>query len=242
MDLRQLGLPAELLHGDRRQTRRFLLHEEREELPGKRLLRRGHRGFSDVVSAIGLNPSEYDGWIVNTSYNGIGTAKVSGYELEVQQNLGKLPAIGAWGRPFNVFANYTHKTRRQAATNRLSARPAADQTAAAGVNATFGSFTALLKGTWSDVQLDPSGSQQTITYNGTPYLLATYIPATFKLDTNFNWQFSRHYGLFFSARNALNRSNRKYRYDLQGMYPAYARWDDIRQFGVQMTFGLRGTF
>jgi len=202
----------------------------------------GTEGFSDVVSAIGLNPSEYDGWIVNTSYNGIGTAKVSGYELEVQQNLGKLPAIGAWGRPFNVFANYTHKTRRQAATNRLSARPAADQTAAAGVNATFGSFTALLKGTWSDVQLDPSGSQQTITYNGTPYLLATYIPATFKLDTNFNWQFSRHYGLFFSARNALNRSNRKYRYDLQGMYPAYARWDDIRQFGVQMTFGLRGTF
>ena len=24
--------------------------------------------------------------------------------------------------------------------------------------------------------------------------------------------------------------------------PAYARWDDIRRFGVQMTFGLRGTF
>ena len=100
----------------------------------------------------------------------------------------------------------------------------------------------LLKGTWSDVQLDPSGSQQTISYAGTPYLLATYLPATFKLDTNLSWQFSRHYGVFFSARNALNRSNRKYRYDLQGMYPAYARWDDIRRFGVQMTFGLRGTF
>ena len=202
----------------------------------------GTEGFSEVVSAIGLNPTEYDGWIVNTAYNGIGTARVSGYELEVRQNLGQLPVVGAWGRHFNVFANFTDKKRRQTATNRLTARPAADRTAAAGVNANFASFSVLLKGTWSDVQLDPSGSQQTISYAGTPYLLATYLPATFKLDTNLSWQFSRHYGVFFSARNALNRSNRKYRYDLQGMYPAYARWDDIRRFGVQMTFGLRGTF
>jgi hypothetical protein len=62
------------------------------------------------------------------------------------------------------------------------------------------------------------------------------------LDATFNWQFSRRYGFFASGRDVLNNGSRSERFDPTGLYPAYAHWDDQRQFGVQVTFGIKGSF
>ena len=51
---------------------------------------------------LGLDP-RYVGWRVSTTLNG-GNARVYGAEFNVRHSLG---ALGAWGRPFSVFANGT---------------------------------------------------------------------------------------------------------------------------------------
>jgi len=196
--------------------------------------------FATVLDSLGLDASEYDGWNLNTAINGIGTGKVNGYEMEVFQDFRFIRSLGEWGKRINVFATYSKSKRSETNTTRISARPAASSLATGGINFSTNRVSLNVKATWRDLTFTQSAGN--FTYNGTVYQLGTYDPSVTKVDVNFNWQFSRRYGFFASARDVLNQGNRKERFDLGGIYPAYAHWDDIREFGVQVTLGIKGTF
>jgi len=196
--------------------------------------------FATVLDSLGLEPSEYDGWNVTTAVNGIGTGKVSGYELEVFQDFRFIRSFGEWGKRINVFATYSKSKRSETNTTRISARPAASSLATGGLNVSVNRVSFNLKATWRDLTL--IRGEGSFPFNGQLYQLGTYEPSITKVDANFNWQFSRKYGFFMSGRDILNQGSRRERFDLGGIYPAYAHWDDIREFGVQVTFGIKGTF
>ncbi|MBL9206264.1 MAG: carboxypeptidase regulatory-like domain-containing protein [Opitutaceae bacterium] len=196
--------------------------------------------FALVLDSLGLDPTEYEGWNVTTAVNGIGTGKVNGYELEVFQDFRFLRQLGEWGKRINVFATYSHSKRSETNTTRISARPAASSLATAGVTVSPNRLSFNIKATWRDLTLTQSNGN--VVYNGVTYQLGTFDPSVTKVDANFNWQFSKKYGFFVSGRDILNQGSRKERMDMGGIYPAYAQWDDIKEFGVQITFGIKGSF
>jgi iron complex outermembrane recepter protein len=195
--------------------------------------------FAEILNSLGLSPVDYQDWTLTTSENGIGTGKEYGYEADIAQDLRFIPFLGTWGKRFNVFTTYSEKRRSQANTTRMTAVPAASRTASAGLQFATGRVSLLLKGTWTDLKLN---STTNVTYNSVVYALGNYTPSLTKLDATFNWQFSRRYGFFASGRDVLNNGSRSERFDPTGLYPAYAHWDDQRQFGVQVTFGIKGSF
>lgn len=196
--------------------------------------------FDSVMESLGLDPADYPNWQLSSSVNGVGTGKVSGYELELSQDLRFIPQLGDWGKRVSTFATYSHTQRSENNTTRISARPAASQLATAGINVSLSRFTFNLKGTWRDLTF--TGGNGNFTVNGTTVQLGTYDPSSTKVDASINWQFSQKYGFFVSGRNIFADGLRKDRMDLAGIYPAYAQWDDLREFGVQITFGIKGTF
>jgi outer membrane receptor protein involved in Fe transport len=195
--------------------------------------------FSEILTSIGLNAADYQDWTLTTSENGIGTGKESGYELDVSQDFRALRFLGDWGRRINTFATFSNKRRGQTNTTRLTAIPSANRTASAGLQFAYQRISLLLKGTWTDLKYN---STTNVAYNGVTYALGNYTPSLTKLDANLSWMLSKKYSLFASGRDILNNGSKATRFDPTGLYPAYARWDDLRQFGVQVTFGVRGTF
>jgi outer membrane receptor protein involved in Fe transport len=196
--------------------------------------------FAEVLDALGLVASEYRDWNLTTSINGTGTAKTSGWEFDASQDLRALRFLGDWGRRFQTFVTYSKKRRSENSTTRLTARPAADALASGGIQFATNRFSAMLKATWTDLKFESNAAN--VVYNGVTYPLGTYAPAVTKVDANVNFQLNRRYSLFVSGRDILNRGNRKERFDLAGLYPAYAHWDDLRRFGVQITAGIKGSF
>jgi iron complex outermembrane receptor protein len=196
--------------------------------------------FNEVLPSLGLDPADYDNWQLTTAENGVGTGKVQGYEVEAYQDLRFLPFLGEWGRRVNLFATYSHSHRSETNTTRISARPAATQLATGGINLSVKRVTLNVKATWRDVTLTQGNGNFVI--NGTTVQLGTYDPSVTKVDASLDWQFAKNYGAFISGRNIFATGLRKERMDQAGIYPAYAQWDDLREFGVEVTFGIRGSF
>jgi TonB-dependent receptor len=200
----------------------------------------GSQEFNDILDSIGLDPADYRDWRLVTSVNGTGTGKVSGFELEAFQDLRILRFLGDWGRKIDVFATYSRSHRSENNTTRISARPAASQLATAGLNFATNRFSVNLKGTWRDRTFKSAAGNFTI--NGATVQLGNFEPSTTKVDASLNWQFSKKYSFYVSGRNVLESGLRVDREDPLGIYPAYAHWSDQREFGVQVTMGIRGSF
>jgi iron complex outermembrane receptor protein len=196
--------------------------------------------FATVLDSIGLNAADFQDWNLTTSEPGNGTGKASGYEFDMSQDLRFLPFIGnTWGREINFFGTFSNKRRAQTNTTRLTAKPSANRLATAGLQFAHKGVSLLLKATWSDIKFISSTN---VAYNGVTYPVGTYTPSITKVDASFNWQFSKKYGFFASGRDILNNGNKQVRFDPANITPAYARWDDFREFGVQVNFGIKGTF
>ncbi|BET67158.1 hypothetical protein ASA1KI_20760 [Opitutales bacterium ASA1] len=193
--------------------------------------------FDAMMASLGLNPADYADWRITTSQNGIGTGKVSGYEVEAAQDL---RVFGDWGRRVNFFGSYSKNNRKETNTTRISARPAASQLATGGLNVSFNRFRFNIKGTWRDLVY--VRGQGTFSIDGQQVQLGEYIPSTLKVDAGIDWQFSEKYSFYVSGRDVFNSGSEVIRKDLAGYYPTYAHPDDYREFGVQVTFGIRGRF
>jgi iron complex outermembrane recepter protein len=198
--------------------------------------------FAVVLDSLGLDASSYPDWELRTTLNGIGTSKTEGWELELSQDFRALSFIGNlgnWGQRLYGFANYSSKKRKQA-NALLSARPAADDTASAGLQLATRRFSAMIKATWTDLKFI---SATNVTYNGTNYPLGTYAPSVTKVDANVNFQLTRRWSLFASARDIFNTGDVRKRFEINSnLYPAYSAWDDLREYGVSINFGVRGNF
>jgi iron complex outermembrane receptor protein len=200
----------------------------------------GSPDFNEVLTSLGLDPANYQGWELKTSVNGLGTGKVSGYELDGRQNLGVLRFLGDWGKRIDVFATYSHSHRSESNTTRISARPAATQLATGGINFSTRRLNVNVRASWRDVTFKSVAG--TFTVNGQQVQLGSYDPSMTKVDLTASWALSKRYSIYASGKNIFATGLRVERFDLANIYPAYAQWDDMREFGVQWTFGLRGQF
>ena len=197
--------------------------------------------FDTLLDGLGLDADTYQFWTIQTSDNGIGTGKAWGYELEAGQDLRFIDMLGDYGRRIRFFVNYSHSERPDETTNRISSRPSASNLASGGVTYSGNRFSVNVRANWRDYVFN--GDKATFTQpDGTRVGIGEFIPSTLKVDVSANYQLTPRTSLYLSARNILEEGNDKQRYDALGIYPAYARWDDYRDTGVQITFGVSGRF
>lgn len=196
--------------------------------------------FANVLESLGLDPTYYADWRLSTAVNGPGKSKTTGYEFEVAQDLRFIPYIGDWGQRIYVFGNYSDKKRKQAPTL-LSSRPAADKTASAGIQFATNRFNMMVKAVWTDLKLQQNTTS--IVYNGVTYPIGIYSPSMTKVDANANFQITKRVSVYASARDIFNTGDIRKRYEINSMlYPAYAQWDDFREYGVNVSMGVKVQF
>lgn len=197
--------------------------------------------YATVLDTVGLVPDpQYIDWQVNTSTNGVGTGRTNGYEFNAQQSLG---ILGNWGKPFYVFADFTTSKVSQNQTDGALA-PTSKNYGSAGVSFSWKRVSLIVKAThqtknatqsFTGSYYDSTGAKQTLT-------IYQYQPAVTRVDVNFNYQLTSKLSLFADARNVTNTKLTMQQYDQLGIWPAYAQNYDTRDFGVQIIFGIRGTF
>ena len=181
---------------------------------------------AEDLENFGLDP-RYVGWQLNTTINS-GDAEVSGYELNVRQSLAPL---GAFGRHFSVFANYTKL--RLAGSRTADFNRFIPESLNWGVTITRNPFTFMAK--WHH-----RGEQNRGPSTGQGPLASVYQDARTTLDLNLTYQASKRISLFINCRNVANVHFNQSRY--QADTPDYARRSSANSYGALGSFGLRGTF
>ncbi len=199
--------------------------------------------FDTILSDLGLEPDSYRLWEIKTAENGTGTGEAWGYELEASQDLRFLEFLGDTGKRIRFFANYSHSERPESTSqpNRLSAQPTASNLASGGILYNGDRLSLTIRANWRDYVFN--GDKVAFTHtDGTTVGIGEFVPATLKVDVSASYRITENTSVYVSARNVLEEGNDKQRYDALGIYPAYARWDDYRDTGVQITFGVNGRF
>ena len=179
------------------------------------------------LAQLDLDP-RYRGWRLTTTYNLPDAARVSGIEFNFRHSLAPL---GAWGRPFQAFANGT-KLRLEG-----------------GKDAQFGNFvpesanwgltyarrpvTVMLK--WNYRGTQRRGAQPAFGANG-----YEYVRRKVTVDLNLDWQLRRELFVYLNAQNVFDRPEILERRG--SLTPAYARRYQEMTHGVQLTLGVKGSF
>ena len=185
---------------------------------------------ADLANSLGISQDYVAaGDILATSLNA-GTARVTGYELAVNQPINFVPN---WANGFSVFANMTQL--------HLQGTPLADFTSFIprsvnwGVKYSARRILANVNWNWRGTERlavlntgDPSGA----TYD--------YFKDRLYLDVDFSYQLFKHLSLFMSGKNITNVPQDDQRYGPQT--PGYAKLFRREIFGSTYTVGIRGTF
>ena len=175
---------------------------------------------------LGLDP-RYVGWRVSTTLNG-GNARVYGAEFNVRHSLG---ALGAWGRPFSVFAN---------GTKLVLEGPS---------EAAFNAFTPESLNWGFSYTRRPVSLMAKWNYRGQRRLGAQpqlgagafeWDDRRVTLDLNLEYHHRSWLQLYAAAQNVLNARAVTLRSGPQT--PDYARNYLVGAFGVGLTLGLKGSF
>jgi TonB-dependent receptor len=178
------------------------------------------------LEAIGLGP-EYQGWQVNSTINA-GDASIKGAELSVSQSLGRL---GAWGKYFRGFANFTKLE--------LGGARGADFSGflpkSANWGVTFSKKPLIVIAKWNYRGFENRGTFATFGPDG-----FTYFRATTRLDLNLEYYLRRNLSISLSARNVFNVPIVTYREGSQT--PDYAKRGQILDYGVPFSVGIKGSF
>jgi iron complex outermembrane recepter protein len=209
--------------------------------------------FDTVLPALGLNPAEYEDWRVVTSTNSTSEQKTDGWEFEVRQDFGFL---GGWGRNFQAFASYAFNSLGDPPTpapyefvapngqmvsliptvNTITQR--ANRFGGAGIQFASRRLIAQLRGTYRN---DNERGQDRITLiNGN--FLRRFEPSETRIDLSITYSLNQRFSLFLSGRDIFNGKRKQIIRDDLGLLPAYAQTFDIRDFGVDWTFGVNGRF
>ncbi|HEX9786013.1 MAG TPA: TonB-dependent receptor plug domain-containing protein [Opitutaceae bacterium] len=201
----------------------------------------GTQDFNSIMNSLGLDPTDYEDWEIRTAENGIGTGKVDGYEFSAAHDL---RFLGDWGRKFNLFATYSYTKREENNTTRISVCPVASDLVTGGINFSANRFRFNIRVSWRDLTFTQgAGNFDHDNDSSTPSIqLNVFDPSAAKIDASLDWQFSQKYSFYISGRNIFEAGTRRIRMDSLGVYPSYAQLDDDREFGVQVTFGIRGSF
>lgn len=179
-----------------------------------------------LLTELGLDP-RYVGWNLVTKFNS-GDARITGTEFNIRHSL---RFLGRLGTPFTVFANATFMD--------LDGGPGASFSSfvprTGNWGATYANKRLSITGRWNHRGLDRRSAQATFGADGYEYLKERTT-----LDMNATWQLTRRLALSASVVNILNEPQVYLRYGSQT--PAYARQYESREYGVQFSAGIRGTF
>lgn len=216
----------------------------------------GTPAFNAVLSALGLDPAEYEDWRIVTSTNADTVQKTSGWEFEVRQDLG---VFGHWGRRFSGFASYSMTdfpapaaaqpvsiTNPDGTTTTFTPSVKtvtlrANRFGGAGLQYAGDKLTVQMRAAYRNDNEDASG-RLTINVNGTPVIIRKIQPAETRVDLNVSYLLSKHYSLFLSGRDIFNGEREQIWRDDNGQLAGYANLSDLRRFGVTWTFGVSGSW
>jgi TonB-dependent receptor len=182
----------------------------------------------ELLAELGLE-DRYVGWNINTSFNVDRPARVRGVEFNYNQPLTFLPG---WGRHFNVNANYTKlKLAGPEATSFSGFIP---ETANLGL--TFSKNPVVLMVKWNY-----RGLQRRTGYSEDPLVYGNFVPSSATVDVNAEYQLTKHVSLFANARNIFD-ANITGVERFNANTPEYAKTTYLADYGIQMVFGIKGTF
>ena len=183
----------------------------------------------ESLEAFGFSDDYLDYDIV-TKRN-VGAATISGLELSYRQSLG---ALLSWARGFQVYSNVTLMD--------LSGPNAADLTGFSprtvqwGVSYAGRKFSARLnvnQNKWR--RNSPTAASATIRPNS-----YNYFAPQLKVDATVTYMFSRHYAVYFDARNISGTPQRRGNWSPDT--PVYARIDVLQYPAAAFTLGIKGDF
>jgi TonB-dependent receptor len=189
-----------------------------------------------LAGELGLDP-RFIGWGVSTTVNG-GDAGISGYEFSLIRPLNFLPG---WGRYFTVKANGTalHLTGANVPDFRGFISKTGNfslsyNKAPFVVNANL-NYRGRQKGTTITNAALQTGAQ----YGTTTGFFEYYAPRT-NLDLSAEYKLNKRFAFFIAGRNVLNKEQVIERFNAET--PSYAKGFRWEEFGVNYSFGIKGTF
>lgn len=175
---------------------------------------------------LGLDP-QYLGWEILTRVNG-GASRTDGIEFNVQHSL---QALGAWGRPFQVFVNGTKlKLYGQQRANFAGFTP---ESLNWGINFNRPRFKVVARWNYAGERfralvaaLGPNGAQ--------------YNPSKTTMDLNVDFRLRPRLSVFANFNNVFGATDALLRYGDDT--PAYARRTQDIDSGTLLTVGVKGSF
>jgi len=177
-----------------------------------------------------LDPEQYGGYDVATTYNIQSTVRMEGYNVSYKQALTFLPS---WARGVQVFANGAAQRATGEEVNNFSGM--IPKTAACGVSLTRPGYS--LKVNWTY-----KSRHRRAALNGNSIPPGTFM---FGVERNFidvigECRLTKHFALFGNIRN-LQDTPETFERDGPGI-PDVAQFRQSDRYGALWIFGLKGTF
>jgi outer membrane receptor protein involved in Fe transport len=210
----------------------------------------GSTEFDQAVTALGLSPSEYDGWRIVTSANSTTVQKTTGWEFMATQDLG---VFGKFGRRFSGFLSYSMTdfpppsppvpytitnpdgTVTSLTPTVITVTLRADRFGGAGLQYSGDRFSFQVRGTYRNAN-EVTASR--ITTNGN--IFRRMQPAETRIDVNMSYALNKTYSLFLSGRDVLKgQRDEVYQMDGGGL-ASYATLADRKKFGTSWNCGIKG--
>ncbi len=198
--------------------------------------------YALLLNSIGLDPGLYPTYLVSSTVNGARTAKNSGYEIEIRQNL---EFLGRYGKYFNVFANYSHKDTKKSDPNNNVVQilaTSADDTYAGGIQFATNRLQIAVRGNYIAENLQRTTSR--IDFPGFPNGIEAYdyTPEEYRVNVQLDYNITKKISFFAAANNILNKDRKVQYLDAAYITPDYASTRRVSTFGVTITAGINATF
>lgn len=178
------------------------------------------------LAEVGLG-AEYVNWNLSTKFNA-GDARIAGAEFDLRQSL---RILGRWGNHFTVFANGTYL--------RLEGDQKADFTSFVPRTANWGiSFNR--KRVQVSARWNYRGENKRDAAPAFGPDAYTYFPSSTRLDLSASYQISKRLTLVGSINNVTYVPERTLRYG--SATPAYAKYVVVKEYGIAIGLGVKGTF
>jgi len=182
-----------------------------------------------MLESYSLDPDLFAGYSITTKAN-VGSARVTGVELDYNQPLTFLPS---YARGISIFANVTSLHLQGPTTSDFNAF--VPRNANWGISLNRPRFSVMLKWVYrSDQRLTLR------TTTGAPSGDYQWVEGSLKLDLNAEYRLRKDLSFFVNARNITNVPYvMEYHAETT---PAYARANSTQGYGVQWAVGIKGTF
>ncbi len=185
----------------------------------------------EFLANLGLG-EEFEGYQVNAPINLPGTTHINGVEFDINAPLTTFTRA-AFARSVRVFANATLVHNKSPVEGDF--RGFTPKLINWGVSYNRNPLSLFAK--WTLVGKKKVG---TIAAGNIGAAGWNYQAERLRLDLSGDYRLTRHYGLYFTARNIFNDRDQNYAYATGG--PRYVKFAAEGEYGVNFQFGVKGNF